>query len=330
VTNVSKHLSEFDLIKSYFAPLAASAEGAFGLTDDAAVITPPTGQSLVVTTDALVEGVHFLSDDTPQDIAAKLLRVSLSDLASMGAVPAFYSLAIAINSDISSDWLKAFAESLAADQAKFGITLIGGDTVSTPGPLTFSLTAMGLVGIGQELRRSGAQLGDDIWVSGTIGDGALGLRAATGEIADISDAHRNFLLSRYRRPQPRTLLGPELIGHVNAAIDISDGLIADLGHICATSKVGADIHIAAVPLSLEAQSITSKQPNYIDTVLGGGDDYELLFTADSAFEIASKGIGERANVGLTKIGTINDSKLIRIFKENGDEHSLSQIGYSHF
>jgi thiamine-monophosphate kinase len=327
---VSKHLSEFDLIKSYFAPLAASAEGAFGLTDDAAVLTPTAGKNFVVTTDALVEGVHFLSDDTPQDIAAKLLRVSLSDLASMGAAPTFYSLAIAINSNTSSEWIKAFAESLATDQTKFGITLIGGDTVSTPGPLMFSLTAMGLVETGNELRRSRAQVGDDIWVSGTIGDGALGLRVARDEIADISDANRDFLLSRYRRPLPRTLLGPELINHAHAAIDLSDGLIADLGHICATSQVGADIHIAAVPLSLATQSIISKQPTYIDTVLGGGDDYELLFTADSAFETESKGIGERAKVAVTKIGTINDRKLIRIFKENGEEHSLSQNGYSHF
>lgn len=322
--------SEFDLIRTYFAPLSALEKGAFNLTDDAAIIEPAKGQSLVVTTDALVGGVHFLTDDQPEDIAAKLLRVSLSDLAAMGATPAYYNLAIAVPPDLTATWFKAFCQSLAADQKEFGITLIGGDTVSTEGPLTLSLTAMGYVETDKGLRRSGAKIGDDIWVSGSIGDGALGLQAAMGTLSGLDKQDEDYLLSRYRQPCPRTKLGPNLIEFAHAAIDISDGLIADLGHICETSHVGADIQINAIPLSEVAKKRVEQSPGLIDLVLGGGDDYELLFTTNVSFSAISPSIALSSDTILTKIGTITEGPSIRLFDFKGEEYALTKKGYSHF
>ena len=330
MTILTNRPSEFDLIATYFAPLSASEPGAFQLSDDAAIVTPPPGQSLVVTTDALVEGVHFLSSDAPEDIAAKLLRVSLSDLASMGARPASYSLAIAVPAGITSEWFKAFSQNLAEDQQEFAITLIGGDTVSTTGPLTLSLNAMGFVETGNGLRRNGAQIGDDIWVSGTIGDGALGLLVAKAELTDLKSSQSDYLLSRYRRPEPRLKLGLELLDRAHAAIDISDGLIADLGHICETSRVGAEINIADLPLSDAAAAALSREPDLIDLVLGGGDDYELLFTAPSSFEPDVPSLKKRTETSLTKIGSITDTPSIRIFDQNGGEYSPVKKGFTHF
>lgn len=327
---MTKPTDEFKTISKYFAPLSAAESGAFNLTDDAAVIEPPEGQSLVVTTDALVAGVHFLPNDPPADIAAKLLRVSLSDLAAMGAKPAHYSLSLAVSSDLTEDWLSAFSAGLALDQKEFGVTLIGGDTVSAAGPLTLSLTAMGYVEKGKALRRSEAQIGDDIWVSGTIGDGALGLLIANEKMNDLAADKREYLLMRYRRPLPQLTLGQKLIGHARGTIDISDGLIADLGHICETSNVGANIQITAIPLSEAAKEALEMDPKILDLVLGGGDDYELLFTADASFETMSKSVVSEVGVALTKIGTITKGTAIRLFYENGSEHRIDQTGFTHF
>jgi thiamine-monophosphate kinase len=327
---MTMQLSEFELIKTYFSPLSEQTEGAFNLTDDAAVLEVPVEQSLVVTTDTLVEGIHFLSEDGPKDIAAKLLRVSLSDLAAMGAMPAYYSLAIAVTPFMSVEWFKEFSQNLAADQAEFGITLIGGDTVSTSGPLTLSLTAMGFVKTGTALRRSGACIGDDIWVSGSIGDSALGLKVAKGEFDSLAAENKDYLLSRYRRPLPRTSLGQELINNVHSVIDVSDGLVADLGHICKTSDVGAKILMGKIPLSVAGKEAIAIKPRSIDLILSGGDDYELLFTADSTFQKLSKIISERTNVSLTKIGTIIKTKSVCVLDLNGKRYPVSKAGYTHF
>ena len=323
-------LGEFDIIKTYFSPLSRSEKGAFNLTDDAAVIEIPDGFSMVVTTDTLVEGVHFLSEDLPENIAAKLLRVSLSDLAAMGSIPAYYNLSIATKSGTSSDWFKAFAEGLLADQMQFGITLIGGDTVATSGPLTLSLTAMGFVKKGNAISRGGAKSGDDIWVSGLIGDAALGLRAATGKLSFVSEKNKKYLISRYTKPVPQTLLGPKLSNHVNSAIDVSDGLIGDLDHICEISKLGADIQIDDIPLSRVAKSVVTEKPDYIDLILSGGDDFELLFTADESFSVIAKSLTKMLDVNLTKIGAMVDRRSIEIFDKNGDKYFIQNNGYTHF
>jgi thiamine-monophosphate kinase len=323
-------LGEFEIIKTYFSPLSRSEKGAFNLTDDAAVIEIPDGFSMVVTTDTLVEGVHFLSEDLPENIAAKLLRVSLSDLAAMGSIPAYYNLSIATKSGTSSDWFKAFAEGLLADQMQFGITLIGGDTVATSGPLTLSLTAMGFVKKGNAISRGGAKSGDDIWVSGLIGDAALGLRAATGKLSFVSEKNKKYLISRYTKPVPQTLLGPKLSNHVNSAIDVSDGLIGDLDHICEISKLGADIQIDDIPLSRVAKSVVTEKPDYIDLILSGGDDFELLFTADESFRVIAKSLTKMLDVNLTKIGAMVDRRSIEIFDKNGDKYFIQNNGYTHF
>jgi thiamine-monophosphate kinase len=266
----------------------------------------------------------------PENIAAKLLRVSLSDLAAMGSVPAFYNLSIATKLGTATDWFKAFAEGLLADQIQFGVTLIGGDTVATSGPLTLSLTAMGFVEKGKAIRRGGAKLGDDIWVSGLIGDAALGLRAAKGKLSSISEENKRYLISRYTKPIPQTLLGPKLSDYVNSAIDVSDGLIGDLDHICETSKLGADIQITDIPLSRAASILVNEKPDYIDLILSGGDDFELLFTADKSFRGVAKSLAKMLDVHLTKIGVMVRRRSIEIFDENGNEYFIQNNGYTHF
>ncbi|MBV8574051.1 MAG: thiamine-phosphate kinase, partial [Acetobacteraceae bacterium] len=232
---------EFALIARHFRPLAGPA--ALGLEDDAAILIPPPGQELVLSADAMVAGVHFLPDDPPDLVARKLLRVNLSDLAAKGATPLGYLLTVSAQRGTPDSWFMEFAAGLAQDQAEFGIALLGGDTTSTPGPVSLSLTILGHVAPGTAVHRAGARPGDGIWVTGTIGDGALGLAVAQGRVADPS----GFLLARYRLPQPR--LGFVIGGTASAGLDISDGLVQDLGHLCRAGSVAAEIEAALVPLS---------------------------------------------------------------------------------
>jgi thiamine-monophosphate kinase len=230
----------------------------------------------VAAADAMVEGVHFLPDDPPETIGRKLLRVNLSDLAAMGAAPLGYLLTVALRRGTPEGWIAAFAAGLKADNRTFGVHALGGDTVSTPGPATFSLTALGAVAPGAALRRGGARPGDRVWVSGTLGDGALGLRVLRGELAPDAAGH---LARRYRLPEPRLALGAALAGVATAAMDVSDGLLQDLGHLCRASGCGAAVEAAALPLSDAARAAVAADPALLSLVLGGGDDYELLFAA---------------------------------------------------
>src|SRR4051795_6921746 len=216
--------AEFSLIARHFRPLAGP--GARDLQDDAAVLAPPPGRELVLTCDAMVAGVHFLPDDPADLVGRKLLRVNLSDLAAKGAMPLGYLMTVSAPRATSDAWFAGFTAGLAQDQKEFGVVLLGGDTTSTPGPISLSLTIVGHVAPGQAVHRSGAQAGDAIWVTGTIGDGALGLAAARGTLQDPS----GYLLSRYRLPQPR--LGLAVAGIASAGMDVSDGLVQDLGHLC--------------------------------------------------------------------------------------------------
>src|ERR1700723_3203433 len=234
-------LGEFGRIREFFAPLAGL--GALDLTDDAALVDCPPGYRLVVTVDQLVEGVHFLADDPPELVAKKLMRRNLSDLAAMGATPRHYLLTSALPASRDDDWVRRFAEGLAEDQHRYGIALLGGDSTSTPGPTALTLTAIGQVAAGREIRRNGAKPGDRVWVSGTIGDAFLGLKALRGAYGKLAAAHRAALIARFQLPNPRTELGPCLGGIASAMIDISDGLLADLGHICETSGVAATIYL---------------------------------------------------------------------------------------
>lgn len=314
---------EFSLIARHFLPLAG--QGALALSDDAAVIDTPSGQ-LVLAADAMVAGVHFLPDDPPETIGRKLLRVNLSDLAAMGAAPLGYLMTVALPKGTTPEWLEAFAAGLAADQAEFGLAVLGGDTVSTPGPVTLSLTILGTVPPGQALLRKGARAGDEIWVSGTIGDGALGLRAARGTLADDG-----FLAGRYRLPQPRLALGQALRGVARAAMDVSDGLVQDCGHLCRLAACGAEIEAAAVPLSDGARAALAADPALLPLILTGGDDYELLFAAAPEDAACVLEAGRVSRTPVTRVGRFTaGAPDVRVLGPNGSEMSLPRGGWSHF
>jgi thiamine-monophosphate kinase len=322
--------NEFELIERHFAPLAVEP-GAFGLTDDAAVLTPPTGHQIVVTSDCLVADVHFRTVDDPMDIAAKLLRVNLSDLAAMGANPHAYTMAAALPDTIDEDWIGRFAAGLAADQARFAVALVGGDTVSTPGALTLTVTAFGFVPDGEALLRSTARAGDDIYVSGTLGDAALGLRYLKDDLASLDATTGAALADRYFKPRPRLELGSRLAPLATAAIDVSDGLVADLGHICHASRLDATITASAVPLSPEAGAAISLHSGLATIPLTGGDDYELVFCAppDAAQAIAD--LAREIAVPVTIIGTMRSGTgQVDVVDGAGRPVTLDTTGYRHF
>jgi thiamine-monophosphate kinase len=327
---LSDRPGEFDLIAKYFAPLAAGNPGALGLTDDAATLDPGPGNSIVVTADALVEGVHFLPDDPADSVASKLLRVNLSDLAAMGAEPMVYLITMALPRDWREDWVAAFAGGLASDQDEFSILMAGGDTVSTPGPLTLSLTAIGRVPAGSELRRTGAQPGDHLWVSGTVGDAGLGLRVLKGDLDGLSDPDRAYLIDRFRRPRPRVALGDRLRGIATAAIDVSDGLVADLGHICDCSKVGAAIHAGAIPLSPAARAAVDQGTATLAGIATAGDDFELLFTAPEGMGAHLREIARASGIEIAAIGSVGEGDGVRLLDEDDTEIALESRGFRHF
>lgn len=317
---------EFDLIARYFAPLATEA-GAFGLLDDAAVLSPEQDQEIVVTTDAVVAGVHFLADDSAASVARKALRVNLSDLAAMGAAPLGYTVALALNDAVDEAWIAEFATALGEDQARYAINLLGGDTVRTPGPMMVSITAMGTVEAGRALRRRGARIGDRLYVSGTIGDSALGLASLTGKIViDDLDA-RAFLEDRYHHPRPRTGLGPQLVGLASACLDVSDGLIGDLDHICRQSGCGARIQAAQVPASAAAIGLPG---DTLGLRLTGGDDYELLFAVPRDNVGAVERIGTEGDVPVTCIGEFVAGDGAVVIGPDGEAISLATRSWRHF
>ena len=325
-------LGEFDLIGRYLAPLAAGAPGALGLADDAGLLDPPSGQELVLTADAMIAGGHFLPDDPPDLIARKLLRVNLSDLAAMGAGTLGYLMTVAWPQPLEEAWVARFAAGLSEDQDSFGITLLGGDTTRTPGPLTLSLTAIGSVPRGQALKRSGAQPGDLVFVSGTLGDAALGLKVRRGEGLGLSNSDAAILARRYQLPEPRISLGQALAAGrlAHAAIDVSDGLVADIGHLLAASKLSGEVEAPSVPLSEAAKAALSADPSLLDLVLTGGDDYELLFTvaAERAGEVAE--VADRLDLSITCIGSLAAGAGLVVRDDSGNVLPLGHGGWTHF
>ncbi len=320
-------LDEFERIARFLAPLAADWPGALGLTDDAALVELAAGQTLVVTADALVAGVHYPADEAADVVAARLVRVNLSDLAAMGARPIAYLITMALPAETGDDWLERFAGGLEREQARYGISLIGGDSVATPGPICLSLTAFGTVPEGQALRRDGARAGDAVFLSGTVGDAALGLVALRDGLDGIDAAHRARLIDRYRSPRPRVELGQRLVGLAHAAQDVSDGLVADLGHICAASGVGAVVEAERLPLSPAARAAVAALG--LDPVLGGGDDYELLFTVapDDGGRVAELARG--LDLALTEIGRIQAGAGVTVVDRDGREIAVPRPGYRH-
>lgn len=321
------------LIARHFKPLAKHP-GALGLVDDAAVLMPPKGHALVVTADAIVGGVHFFTDDPPAAIAKKALRVNLSDLAAKGAKPAGFVLTLALQKNAGDVWLASFARGLGADAKRYGCALLGGDTVTTPGPVTISITAFGTLPQGAMVERSGARAGDHVVVTGSIGDAALGLLARKDRGVSrrwgLSAAMRRHLERRYLLPQPRNALAEALRRHASAAMDVSDGLAGDLGKLVRASGVGAAIDVSRVPLSSAARAALAADRKLIQTVLTGGDDFEVVATVPPrklrAFMVAAK----RAGVAVSEIGRVRRGKGARFLGPDGRALTFARASFSHF
>ena len=326
--------AESRLIARYFKPLATHP-GAFGLSDDAAAITPPPGHDLVLKTDGLIAGVHFFMDDPPDGVGRKALRVNLSDLAAKGAAPLGFLLAIALPKDFSEDWLAGFAAGLGADAETYKCPLLGGDTDSTPGPISISISAFGTLPSGTMVKRSGAMAGDRVFVSGTIGDAALGLkvlrRAGLANTWKLDAAMGDHLVSRYRLPQPRVALAEIVRANAAAAMDVSDGLVGDLTKLCRASGVSAEIDAARVPLSPAAAGALAADPALIDPILTGGEDYEILGAiAPDCFD-DFRAVAQRHGVAVTDIGRMVEGDGPPHFLDRaGRPLSFTRAGYSHF
>ncbi len=304
---------EFDLIARCFT--RATKNTLLGVGDDAALIRPSAGHELAVSTDMLVEGIHFLADTDPEDLGWKTLAVNLSDMAAMGATPRWATLG-AVLPEPTFAWVEAFAKGFFACADAHGVDLVGGDT--TRGPRAFSVTILGEVPAGQALRRDGAKLGDSVWVSGTPGRAALGLAHLQGKIA-LSEPRLSDCLAALHRPQPRVALGLALRGLASAAIDVSDGLLADLGHILKRSQCGARLHIPNLPPPGMER----------DALLAGGDDYELVFTAPANRDADITTLGHPLGLPLTRIGEIVASGLI-LCDDAGKDITPARRGYDHF
>jgi thiamine-monophosphate kinase len=329
---MSSESAEDRLIARYFRPLA-TAPGAFGLHDDAAALTPPPGCDLVLTTDGVIAGVHFFPDDRPGDIARKALRMNLSDLAAKGATPLGFLLSLALPPGTDDAWLGAFAAGLGDDAARHGCPLLGGDTDHTPGPMSASIAAFGAVPHGRMVRRSTAEPGDYVVVTGTIGDAALGLKLrrdhGLAERWRLTDAAAAQLEERYLLPQPRNVLAEAVLRYASAAIDVSDGLAGDLAKLCRASAVAVDIDVSRVPLSDAARAVIAADPALLETALTGGDDYEIALTLApeklSEFQAAAR----TANVAVTEVGRVQAGEGARLVHE-GKTLAFTRESYSHF
>ena len=320
------------LIARIFKPLAKHP-GTFGFSDDASAITPPAGHDLVLKTDGLIAGVHFFPDDPADGVARKALRVNLSDLAAKGAAPLGFLLAIALTKGFDESWLAEFARGLGEDADAYQCPLLGGDTDSTPGPTSISIAAFGTLPQGTMVRRAGARAGDHVFVSSTIGDAALGLLVRRGEAAPwkLDAASVEYLVARYRLPQPRNALAEALRAHASAAMDVSDGLAADLAKLCRVSDVSADIEVARVPLSDAARQALRADAALIAPILTGGEDYEILCVVPPDKVRAFTEAASAANVPIADIGRIVAGHAPpRFLDAKGEAMRFSRPGYSHF
>lgn len=320
---------EFALIEQLFAPLSRALPGACGLKDDVAAIEPPSGHDVVLKTDAIIAGVHFLGDDPPAAIAKKALRVNLSDFAAKGAIPKAYLLALALPDAIDMTWLEAFASGLRQDQETFAIALAGGDTNATPGALTIAVMMTGFVPNGQTIRRAGAKVGDLVFVTGSIGDAGAGL-----ELLRKKDIQRNMheepLIARYRVPEPRLPFGQRLRGIASAALDVSDGLLADLGHIAEASRVRIAVDAARVPLSPAFVHLCGNDTASIVRAATSGDDYEIAFAAPESRRDTVQALAAEAKTPVSEIGRVLAGSGVALIGENRKEISVERKGYVHF
>ena len=325
-------LAEDRLIARYFRPLA-TVPGALRLADDAAVITPPPDSDIVVTTDGVIAGVHFFPDDPPESIARKALRMNLSDLAAKGAKPMGFVISIALPVGTDDAFLAAFAAELGEDAARYGCPLYGGDTDHTPGPLSVSITAFGTVPHGRMVQRSTAKAGDRIIVTGTIGDASLGVKLrrdhGLAKSWRLDEAMSVELERRYLLPKPRNALAEAVLQHATAAMDVSDGLAGDLGKLCRASSVAAEIDVSRVPLSAAARAALAADPALIETVLTGGDDYEIVLTLAPEKFAALRSAAQAVGISVAEIGEVKAGDGAR-FMHAGKTLAFTQPSYSHF
>lgn len=326
--------SEDDLIARFLAPLSAGFPGARGLLDDCATLAHEPGEELVLTTDAVAEGVHFLPDERPEDIAWKALAVNVSDLAAKGATPVAYLMALSLPEAPEEQWLRGFADGLRLAQERFSIALAGGDTDRRPGPLSVTITAVGRLPQGAMVPRGAARPGDRIFASGTLGDAALGLALRRDpDLARswaLDDHEQRLLLERYARPEPRLALAPVLRALASAAMDISDGLAKDLGRMCRASGCGAVIQASRIALSGAASKVVSAEPVRMQAALGGGDDYEILaaISPDKADQFAAE--ARRAGTEVREIGVAVEGRRVEFMRPDGSSLRLDRPGWDHF
>lgn len=314
-------MGEFDFIARHFRPLAG--EGAMELRNDGATMRLSAGEELVLSSDTMVEGLHFLPDDPADTIARKLLRCNLSDLAAMGSRPRHYMLNVSLPAGRHYDdgWFAQFAAGLAADQKQFNISLLGGDTTGSPSPLMLNVTILGTVRQGEALRRDGSRPGDGVWVTGNLGRAALGLQARLGRIDGVDEA----LVQSYRVPMPR--VGLSLYGIVSAAMDISDGLVQDCGHIAEESGTAITLFEEKLPF---LPSVKAHMIHHRELILLGGDDYELLLTCPVENEAALQAHCSERDVPVTKIGEVTAGSGVKMLDRQGEPIKFSRTGWQHF
>jgi thiamine-monophosphate kinase len=326
--------AEDRLIATYFRPLATHP-GALGLTDDAAVLSPPPGHDLVLTTDAVIGGIHFFDEDAADMVAKKALRVNLSDLAAKGAKPLGFLLTLALPEQVTETWLELFARGLGLDAKHYECPLLGGNSTRTSGPVVVSITAFGSVPANTMVRRSGAQAGDVVMVTGTIGDAALGLELRHSVSAakrwNLDNKQNYHLIHRYLVPQPRNAVAEAIRVYASAAMDISDGLVGDLGKLCDASGVSAEVEVGRVPLSDAAANVVAREPAAVETALTGGDDYEIVCTVRPERIAAFRSAVEAAGVAVADIGRITAVKAAPSFLDrDGKRMQFEKLSFSHF
>jgi thiamine-monophosphate kinase len=319
--------SEFSIIKKYFAPFAS--QGAFEFRDDASEIIPNEGKSLVITQDAIAEGIHFFSDDPPELIAKKALRVNLSDLAAKGATPKYISLALGLGKTWNEQWVAEFANGLKEDCEAYDIQLTGGDTFSTGAGFVISITALGEVPHDDYVSRLNAKAGDTLFVTGEIGDAALGLLAHERQIFGLKNEDNAYLINRYLLPQPRVAAVEIIREFASASMDISDGLIGDLEKLCQASEVGAALKFQYIPFSQATQNAISLESNLLETALTGGDDYEILFTVAEDNLMKFEKMINGSKIQFTRICTITSGQGVKVFDRDGQLIEFEKSSYDH-
>jgi thiamine-monophosphate kinase len=324
------HPGEFDIIRRYFTPGDSRDDIVLGVGDDCALLSPPAGKLQATTVDTLVAGVHFPINTSAADIAYKAIAVNLSDLAAMAAEPAWLTLALTLP-DVDENWLEDFSRAFQQTAQRYGVQLIGGDT--THGPLSITIQATGFVAADRVMRRDAAKPGDHIYITGTIGDAALALRLYQADLLKNENGEdAEYLLSRLNRPEPRVDFAQAVSAYARCAIDVSDGLLADLGHIISASNCGARLELDALPLSEALLSVYANNHEDVDllNVLSGGDDYELCLTINPELEQEVQKLSEKLNLSLTKIGQITESGTIECIDQQGCPVSFTIAGYQHF